>query len=792
MRCQGSLHWYARVSTFEMRMHLYSTRFLLLFGCMFWLASASSQSLRLNEVVSSNKSGLRDEDGDFSDWIEVFNATNQPIDLGQYVLSDDEMNPLKWTFPSLTLGQAEYLIIFASGKNTNAGDNFHANFRIAAGGESLLLSKLNGELVDQVTLPPLGDDVAFARIGNSSANWKVTTLPTPRALNLTNRLTFSHEEGFYERPFQLSIEGDSFDKVYFTRNGNMPTPLDEEYTGSLFIDSRVGDPNVVSEIVTTASSNDLSYQGWESPAVELHKGHVLRFASYDSGQLTSPVYTKTYFADGKLNDRYSVPVVSLVVDSNSLFHYDTGIHVTGVNLDESTPIDIEFSGNSFMRGRDWERDTHFSFFELNGSLGVSQAAGLRIHGGKTRQAAQKSFRLYARSAYGKSTFEHQFLKTRDHESYKRLVLRTSVGAWKGPSIINDVLANRIVKGLNFESQENRPVVVYLNGEYWGLYTLTDRIDENFLAYEVGVDADAVDIWDWSQGDYYELVDFAEENDLSIDANYQFVLDQVDIDNFIDYHIAQQFFANLDWPANNSAHWRRKPNEKWRWIFYDLDAGLSFPEQNMFEHMMFEAPADGSFSADRFASTLYRNLLDNEIFRARYTSRFSELLSKTFSKDSTLVHLSQVMDEYESEISLHAERWGDPVNEFEWKDVVADEIAAFLVSRPCIVRGQLQDFFDLDHVDFDCNSTFLQDEISISPNPSNGIFEVQNESSRIGFISEVYVFNTIGHLVFAKAGEVLMPGGKFQLRLSDVANGFYILTFVMNGERVEKRIIISGK
>ncbi len=765
-------------------------RILLFCSCVLWVTMAFGQSLVLNEVVSKNENGVEDEDGNTSDWIELFNTTSQPIDLGQYALSDDETVPEKWVFPSISLGSSEYLLVFASGKDRRGGAILHTNFRISSGGESIVLSKLNGERVDHVAVPFLGDDEAYARIGDAGANWARTPLPTPRAANIANQLIFSHEEGFYPGPFNLDIQAVSSDTIFFTRNGEYPTPFDEFYAGPLSIESRSDDPNVFSEIVTTASSSELSYQAWQSPPVNIHKGHVLRFASFRSGKRTSPVYTKTYFADGELEERFTTPVISLVLDSNSLFNYDTGIYVTGANFDDSSPLNIEFSGNSFEKGREWERAVNFTYFDLDGKSAVSQAAGIRIHGGKTRQAAQKSFRVYARSAYGASEFEHQFFDDRDHESYKRLVIRTSTGAWGGTSIINDVLANRIAQDLNFESQKSRPVIVYLNGEYWGLYTLMDRIDEHFLSYKTGILQGSIELWDWTQTDYRSLVDFVEENDLSIDVHYQTVLDQIDIDNFIDYNIAQQFFANKDWPANNSIHWKEKPNGKWRWIFYDLDAGFTFPEEDMFEHMMFEPPASGGFDANVFASALYRNLLENEDFVDRYVARFSELLVTTFNKDSTLIKLSKVTEIYDPEISVHAQRWGEPVSQLEWRDLVSTEIAQFLVTRPCTVRDQLMQFFDLDQVGFECTTVLDIDDIVVFPNPTNGNFNLQNKSESNRSLSNVEVYNTIGQLVFTKAGEILMPGGRSQVQLPTLPNGLYILAFEIDGQRIVKRIALS--
>jgi len=770
-------------------MHIFHPRYLLLLLITLFLGMIGfAQGLVINEVLSRNSNGVEDEDGDSSDWVELYNASTQPIDLDGFGLSDDLSDPLKWVLPSRIIAAGDYIVVFASGKDRSSIP-LHSNFRIAGEGETLLLSSFDGGLLDEVIVPALEVDEAYARRAVIGAEqWVITPIPTPGASNIGNQLYFSHDEGFYEEDFELSVQSAFGDTIYFTRDGSIPSTTDEILSTSISITSRSGDPNIISEIETTPLLDDPVHQKWVSPKVELHKGNVLRFVTYSNGNRSSLVYTKTYFSDGLIQDRYTVPVVSLVCDSNSLFGHDLGIYIPGANFDQSNPV---WSGNYTKRGRDWERDAHVAYFDQNGQSVINQDLGIRIHGGKTRNAAQKSFRLYARSEYGKSSFEYRFFEGRDHAEYSRLVLRASAGSWGRPTIINDALAQRIVKGLDFESQETQPVIVYLNGEYWGLYTMVDRIDERYIGYERGLAADSVFIWDWNQHEYDDIVTYAVENDMAVDADYQKVANEIDVSSFIDYNIAEQFFANIDWPANNSSHWRKLYDGKWRWIFFDLDAGFSDVNINMFERMMQELRPDRGNEPDVNASALYRNLLANENFKNRFIDRYTELLRTTFSADSILLKLKNIEDVYRPEIQLHAERWNYPERESQWSKAVSQRIRAFLDARPCIVRDQLVDFFKLDSIDFTCISNLdIENLIGIAPNPNSGAFSISNESDNAISFLGIEVFDAVGQSIYSNCGGVLASEGQFSVQLDNVSCGLYFLKIDTRYGVVGKRILIN--
>jgi hypothetical protein len=253
-----------------------------------------------------------------------------------------------------------------------------------------------------------------------------------------------------------------------------------------------------------------------------------------------------------------MPVVSLVSEYKNLFSADSGIYVPGVHLHSD---DVQRKGNYFESGKAWERPVHIEYYDNLGSLKFTQDAGVRIHGGITRQTAQKSLRLYADKKYGKDYFKPKLLPHRDHKKYESFVLSTTMGNWNNPTIIADVLAHDIVRDLDLDYLDFKPVIVYLNGEYWGIYTIRDKIGKDYLSYTHDIDNDSIYL---GVDGYYDLVYFVNHRDLSIESNYNIIKSKIDLDNYLDYHIAEMFFANTDWPGNNFEIWKKtSPNPKWR-------------------------------------------------------------------------------------------------------------------------------------------------------------------------------------------------------------------------------------
>lgn len=762
--------------------------------CLAGHAMLQGQDLIINEIMSDNTNTLQDSDGDFSDWIELYNRGTEPVQLGQYFLSDSYQDPAKWSFPNLTIQPNSYLVIFASGKDRYTTGEVHTNFRIAAGGETIYLSDAN-EFVDHMTTSSLDKNDVYERFPDGKSSMLVSKDPTPGKANIAyNQLVFSAEAGFHTKPFYLQVSSLSGDTVCYSLNSSLPRPDTCLFADSLFLGYKDTVANYYSEFVTSPPDVDIGIKGWQSPDNLLDKAHVLRCASYRDGIRTSYVYTRTYFVDKNLQDKYDLPVISLVSEEKNLFDYDSGLYVPGVHFSLDDPL---WTGNYYQNGRGWEKPVHIEYFDNTGELGFSQDAGLRIHGGKSRIYAQKSLRLYARKKYGKNHFCYPLLPRRSHTKYDRFLLQTSMGAWNGHTVISDAYANNVVSNLNIEYQDYQPVVVFINGEYWGIHTLRDKIDTRYIAYTHDYNKDSVNmiqgnyklVQAGTNENYLELAAFIETNDLSIEDNYEYVKTQIDISNFIDYQLAEMYFSNTDWPSNNQKLWQpQRENGRWRWILFDLDAGFGSPDKNMIERSL-EWVNDPSWLNEPVSIFLFNNLLNNKDFRTEFLSRYTEVLHSNFSTNVMEKKLNTVKVKYDGEMPRHIQRWHFPASVSEWETDILDNISSYIYDRPCAIETNIRNHFAEDEFGFSCvQLSDISDELILAPNPGDGNFFIYNNGDH-DFLGNLTITDLAGTTFYRLDYLFLEVNERKYFNLYDLSNGIYLIRLSNHYKYACKKLLI---
>lgn len=305
---------------------------MVLFQIIGFSTAVRGQDIVINEIVSNNLSGLQDEDGDFSDWIELYNNGDDPVDLSGYFISDNASNPYKWMFPEIEIPPQSFLLLFASGKDRLDIEELHTNFKIEAEGEDLLISNSEGILVDHMSEVELADNEAFGRLPDGNDNSIELFTATPGLTNNINgQLLFSHPAGFYNSDFQLSINSTSGDSIYYTFDAEIPSINSQLYFQPLHIENINSQENFFSEFPTTPTQDLIGRKAWESPGYLLDKARIIRCASFRNGERNSRVYTLSYFIEEGIHKKYDMPVISLVSESDNLFHPDSGIYVPGIN-----------------------------------------------------------------------------------------------------------------------------------------------------------------------------------------------------------------------------------------------------------------------------------------------------------------------------------------------------------------------------------------------------------------------------------------------------------------------------
>ncbi|WP_054847006.1 CotH kinase family protein [Acetivibrio straminisolvens] len=647
-------------------------------------ANLEQQHIYINELMASNKSTVRDGDlddpkhgasgGAYSDWIELYNASNEPVDLTGCSISDDGAT---WVFPQGSIPPKGYLVIWASDKDKVTSDGqLHTNFKLSADGERVVLKSPDGSVIDSVTYGRLADDESYGRNPDGSDEFTIFSKATPNASNNNSHAivlepVFSHQAGFYTEEFELELSANQENtKIYYTLDGSDPKPGESgtfEYSGKIKIKSRAGEPNVLSMI------NTGDYY-WNPPLGEVFKCTVVKAAAVRTDGQASRTVTRSYFVDSDMMTRYSLPVISIVTDKANLFDKDTGIYL-----------------NSNKSGADWERPAHIEFFENNGTPGFSHYCGIRLHGGGSKGFAQKSLRIYADRGYDyKEKISYDIfpglkdkVTGKSITDFKRLILRNSGNDWSN-SMFRDALMHKLVSHLNLDTQAYRPSVVFINGEYWGIHNIRERYDNIYFASHYNLDKDNVVLLEVTylgtivanegtdedvQAYTNEIIDFLKSNDITQKDNYEYIKTKMDVDNFIDYNVANIYFANNDWPQNNVTMWKYKTKDglyhpeapygqdgRWRWIIKDTDFGFGGPFMGSsgVSHNTLNHASENT--QNEWAVFLFKKLLENSEFRNAFINRMADYLNTCFDPELVTNTIDEMKDAIASSIPEHNARW----------------------------------------------------------------------------------------------------------------------------------------
>ncbi|MBR1549488.1 MAG: CotH kinase family protein [Bacteroidales bacterium] len=503
---------------------------------------------------------------------------------------------------------------------------------------------------------------------------------------------FSHPGGFYADTFSLAMqlayapEGEPF-TIHYTLNGNAPTACDALYEGPLPLTNALYSPSALFRLPTVPEDR------WYAPD-SVERIVVVRAAVFDTtGLRRSPVTTHAYLVDSLLRRRISLPVVSLCADSLSLYDRDTGLFVPGWYFDRRYPYS---TGNYFQRGRHWERPAAFAYYAPDGSA-TEQDCGLRVHGNSQRVLVQKGLSLYARREYGDNTFSHPFFGPHGRESYRRLVLRPWSTSWSGAGI-EDWLCQHLADSLRFDHLATSPVVLFVNGEYWGIYFLEEKADEHYVEEHHGVDSRSVDLLAYWGGEV-ENGSAARWNDLyqwlqADGTDYEYLASQVDTGAVMDYMLMQILILNDDWPVSNVRQWA-SADGPWRWIFFDADGALSsFPDNAaILDYMTYRASGTSSHTSAQ-STLLFRRLFANRTFLEASMRRLREIVASHFRYRRSGALLRQVVEALESEVPHQIRRFDKPSSMVRWRMAV-EVIDEFLRTEPEAMVNEYAQYFGLE-------------------------------------------------------------------------------------------------
>lgn len=727
----------------------------------------------INEFMSSNGSTISDEDGDAPDWIELYNPHTYVVNLSGCYLSDDSENLTRWEFPQRELHPDSFLLVFASGKDRTAGE-LHTNFAISSSGEPLYLY-CDGEVADHIPPTAVPRDRSYGRVTDGSDSFVRFFTATPGASNALSapetEIFFDVSGGIYDGPFDLGIHAESDDAIIrYTLNGSTPGPEDARFLRPLRISPALYSQANISELVMS-----VDYMHHPPETDSLPKVVIVRAAVFSAeGIQRSPVLTHTYLLKNSGADHGSLPVVSIAADYDDLFDHETGLFVRGVHYDDD---DHMWTGNFHQRGRAWERPVSFEFFEPDHRV-LRADAGMRTHGNISRSMQQKALRIYARAS---DHFDFPFFPGKEFAAYPQVVLKT-YSATRSGTAIEDPLSDVLAEAVGLTASQTRPVVVYINGEYWGLYHLKERIYPETVARRWGEDPDALDIVeDWfgnmQEGDSTEFIalyNFIEDYDMSDSHFYEVASARIDMDNFIDYQIYQIFIANGDWPANNVKMAKpRRTGAKWRWIYFDGDYAFTDTGFDGFENALSTYDAEWPTNA---RSTLWlRKFLENPDFYDRFFERMDAWAATALDPQQTLPVFADISASIRPEIRRQRLRFGVPESEAAW-DETASGMVEFLENRYCVIRDQVEERFEVMlQSGAYCTDSEEENILNVYPNPLTGNDLSLTLSNRVAGDVEVVLYTLTGQQIFSRTFPGIFGSFSQTLQTPALAPGVYVIT-----------------
>jgi hypothetical protein len=687
----------------------------------------------------------------FSDWLELKNTDTDTINIGGYFLTDNRDNLSKWQIPEDTyIGPGEERIFIADNMDIVANSVYyymgfsgkpydsttvyinHLNFKLSGNGGEIFLVNPTGSIIDSVYYEDQLADVSYGRSTIIPSQWVYFPNPTPGLPNSTTSFiettkaevpVFSMQGGVFTDTQNISLSVSSpTAEIYYTLDGSIP---------------------------------DLSSLVYSSP-LEITSTTVLRARVFDPQYLPGDVITNTYIID----ENSDLTIISVALNPEFLWDDTVGIYVEGVN-----GIVGKLSSTPKNWNQDWERPINIELFSEDDNLEFNKQAGMKIYGFGSRKGVQKSFSFYMKSKYGDDYLDYQLFKDKPSERYKRFILRNRGQRGSALLKLNDVIMQEVIADVdNLDDQAYEPVVLFLNGEYWGIYSLREKLDNFYCESNFGVNPDKIDFIEHglmhaSSGDtlhYTNMLDFLEQNDMSLSENYEFIRTQMDINEYINYQIAEIYSSNVDWPANNIKYWRTKTASGiWRWILYDTDNAFEYASRNS---LAYASAVNGPpWPNPPYSTFLFRKLLDNMDFRNQFIQQFASHLNITFEPQRIIDIANAINLEIESERPKHATRWGTST---------IMNVNSFANSRIQYMQSFIMGKFGL--------SSYA--DLTVNYNGEQGVIVINNVQVPEGnFAGEYFMGIPIQLAAIAK------PGYKF-VEWTGISNS-NMTTIVINGDSV---------
>ncbi len=686
-------------------------RFILQLVFLCGILVVAQGQVKFNEVQSSNATTQLDPDFfKYKDWIELYNTSSSTFDLSGCYITDNKDKPRKWQIPSgQSIAGGKYLIIYCDGEDVT-GRAMHTNFKLSASGDVLFLYSSTMLLLDSVKIGTIETDYTYGRLTNGTGKWAALSKPTPGAANVSTivkglapKPVFSIAGGYYNKEQSVSLSTDLPGAVIrYTTDGSEPTESSPVYSGPITAKSTTAvtqkyghDRKDKTGIQHYAYPSTLDYPNNKYTGNRTY-GCVIKAKVFHDDYVPSNTEANTYFIN---INRRSLPVVSISTDFENFFNKDTGIYIQGVKGLYDGYVTANWR-------QDWERKVFVEYFDENGNRQFGVSAGATTMGAVSRNYDMKSLNIVMKKKYEDGNMNYPLFGDDGLDTYKSFVLRNAGNDWEQGGKIRDAAIQQVLRGqIDLETQDVNPVVMYLNGEYWGFINMRERYDEDYFAGYHDY-ADDIDLLKWcndstynfraSKGDTQrlgELLAYLAANSMKNTENYEYVkAHYIDVDNMINYYIAQFFCQNTDWPTNNMRMWRpRTENGKFRFPWYDTDFGYG-----LWGGDAYTDPWD-NFDKESYKKktsvALLNYMLENEEFKADFVQRFYAMMATLYQYDRFKTIATDLDNKVSSERSAMMDEWTCTLNDGETWGYGLGGMKNWAKNRVASMEDHVNDKFD---------------------------------------------------------------------------------------------------
>ncbi len=617
-----------------------------------------SAQILINEYSCSNINNKADNYNNYEDWIELHNSGATAVSISGYYFSDKVTNTTKWQVPAgVSIPANGKMLVFCNGRGEYSGGYLHTSFKLTqCKPENIVFSNAAAVVLENIQLIPTQKGHSRGRTTDGAATWSLFTTPTPGNANANAKLNyastpvFSLNAGYYPSAVNLTITSpDTGVSIYYTTDGSEPTLASALY----------------------------------SAPINIANTKVIRAKAFSSNPNIPPSFTEsnTYI----INENHSIATISVFGDQ----------------------VD------NLLGGSQLNADAGLEYFDRNNQIKAEATGSANKHGNDSWAYAQRGFDFIAKDQYGVDyALKHKLFDAKDRSEFQRIIVKALANdnypfSTSGAAHIRDPYVHTLSLrgGLHLDVRTYEPCVLYMNGQYWGLYDLREKMDDaDFTEYYYNSgenDIQMLKTWGstWSeyggaqsQTDWNTLKSYILSNSMAVQSNYDYVDNLYNTKSLVDYFVLNSYVVCSDWLNWNTQWWRGlNPNaskKKWRYCLWDEDA--TFGHYINYTNIPSQLPsADPCFPENlpnpggQGHTQILNALMQNPVFKQYYIARFADLANTVFSCDNMQFLLDSLIDQFSTEMPKQIAKWGGSLS--VWQNNVV-QLKAFIDER-CVKLSQ---------------------------------------------------------------------------------------------------------